>query len=438
MQQPEGGNVRYYQILGLPRTDASPADIKRGYKKMSLKYHPDRNPEDPDATTKFQEVSHAYSVLSQPRLRQVYDSYGDQGLKMYESYMSFAEAEDGSKLPVGPVMLLMLICLSITFIVGLVTAFGIMLLLKLNDSIETSFVILFTPLWVLDAIVLLCIYVAFMAARSRAAAIGIVLVQLLAFTAFEVLLALRQDNTVGLSYAIVFTPLYALEGVLAARAAMAARPSTYDGDRAAGNTLLSYPLYVMRLASWVLARASLYVLLALRLDGTITCLYTIVLLPLWLLVCMEFFLSCASARADSQSERAPVLKQLALGRSVVALFCALILVLLCVKLDAGSVSWMSIFWPLFLASSIYFCCCCCLCCALSLAPRAEVRDVPPPDAGGYVKSDRPLADSDMPTDNRAFDRPDLRQQGESTPLMAAQQGEGYKTGGTVSPPDEGA
>eukprot|EP00966_Prymnesium_polylepis_P254039 5870544-Prymnesium_polylepis.1 len=107
---------------------------------------------------------------------------------------------------------------------------------------------------------------------------------------------------------------------------MAARPSTYDGDRAAGNTLLSYPLYVMRLASWVLARASLYVLLALRLDGTITCLYTIVLLPLWLLVCMEFFLSCASARADSQSERAPVLKQLALGRSVVALFCALILV----------------------------------------------------------------------------------------------------------------
>ena len=55
MQQPEGGNVRYYQILGLPRTDATPADIKKGYKKMSLKYHPDRNPDDPDATTKFQE-----------------------------------------------------------------------------------------------------------------------------------------------------------------------------------------------------------------------------------------------------------------------------------------------------------------------------------------------------------------------------------------------
>ena len=71
--------------------------------------------------------------------------------------MSFAEAEDGSRLPVGPVMLLMLICLSITFVVGLVTAFGIMLLLKLNDNLQTSYVILFTPLWVLDGIVLLCL-----------------------------------------------------------------------------------------------------------------------------------------------------------------------------------------------------------------------------------------------------------------------------------------
>ena len=55
MPNPDPGNVRYYQVLGLTRTDATQDEIKKGYKKMSLRYHPDRNQDDPDATTKFQE-----------------------------------------------------------------------------------------------------------------------------------------------------------------------------------------------------------------------------------------------------------------------------------------------------------------------------------------------------------------------------------------------
>ena len=48
-------NVRHYQSLGLKRTDATPEEIKRGYHDMSRKTHPDRNQDDPDSTSKFQE-----------------------------------------------------------------------------------------------------------------------------------------------------------------------------------------------------------------------------------------------------------------------------------------------------------------------------------------------------------------------------------------------
>lgn len=110
-------NVRYYQILGLKRTDATPEQIKRAYREMAVKTHPDRNQNDPDSTTKFQEVSQAYTILSSKRMRQVYDSYGEQGLKMYESYLSFAESDDGHKLPIGPVMMLLLACFGVSLLV---------------------------------------------------------------------------------------------------------------------------------------------------------------------------------------------------------------------------------------------------------------------------------------------------------------------------------
>ena len=61
-------NIRHYQSLGLKNTGASLEEVKRAYKKLSLRYHPDRN-SDPSATAKFQEISTAYNVLSTPRKR---------------------------------------------------------------------------------------------------------------------------------------------------------------------------------------------------------------------------------------------------------------------------------------------------------------------------------------------------------------------------------
>ena len=72
----------YYKILGVSKS-ASAADIKRAYRKLSLKYHPDKNPA-PDAATKFAEIAAAYDVLSDPEKRETYNRGGEDAVKMQE------------------------------------------------------------------------------------------------------------------------------------------------------------------------------------------------------------------------------------------------------------------------------------------------------------------------------------------------------------------
>lgn len=70
----------YYEVLGVGR-DAGEQEIKTAYRKMALQYHPDRNPDNPEAEEKFKEASEAYSVLSDPQKRASYDRFGHAGLQ---------------------------------------------------------------------------------------------------------------------------------------------------------------------------------------------------------------------------------------------------------------------------------------------------------------------------------------------------------------------
>ncbi len=67
----------YYEVLGVSRT-ANDAEIKRSYRTLAVKFHPDKNPDDPHAEEKFKECAEAYAVLSDAQKRAAYDRYGHQ------------------------------------------------------------------------------------------------------------------------------------------------------------------------------------------------------------------------------------------------------------------------------------------------------------------------------------------------------------------------
>jgi len=78
-------NINLYEVLGLAK-DASPEEIKKAYRKMALKYHPDKNPDDPEATEKFKQINHAHTILSDPSKKEIYDRYGTMGLYIAEQF----------------------------------------------------------------------------------------------------------------------------------------------------------------------------------------------------------------------------------------------------------------------------------------------------------------------------------------------------------------
>src|SRR5436853_5850157 len=70
----------YYEVLGLNR-DASEEDIKKAYRKLAMKWHPDRNPDNPKSEERFKEAKEAYEILADPAKRSAYDQFGHAGVE---------------------------------------------------------------------------------------------------------------------------------------------------------------------------------------------------------------------------------------------------------------------------------------------------------------------------------------------------------------------
>ena len=74
-----------YQILEIPKT-ATSEEIKKTYRRLALKYHPDKNPNNPEAAEKFKEINRAHAILTDLTKRNIYDNYGSLGLYVAEQF----------------------------------------------------------------------------------------------------------------------------------------------------------------------------------------------------------------------------------------------------------------------------------------------------------------------------------------------------------------
>ena len=82
----------FYEILGVDRS-AGEEEIKKAYRKLAFQFHPDRNPDDDEAESKFKEAAEAYDVLRDPEKRQRYDRFGHAGVDG-NGYSGFSSNED--------------------------------------------------------------------------------------------------------------------------------------------------------------------------------------------------------------------------------------------------------------------------------------------------------------------------------------------------------
>jgi len=227
-QQLENAPNELYVILCIPE-DADKQTIKLAYKKLAMEYHPDQNPNNPDAVAEFQEIQAAYEILANPEKKKIYDKFGRDAVERYAD-MKNMTPEQVQLFLAEQNMALILWIFACVLVITL--AFPVLLSYRLdNDLGDTSWLVIFIPVYVLLGIVFFFFHLGFLGALicspvptednaemppflkgKRRLLLTFLLVGLPLYCclSFSIMLPLRLNGSINYAWRYIFIPIYYL------------------------------------------------------------------------------------------------------------------------------------------------------------------------------------------------------------------------------------
>jgi len=379
-----------YLTLGV-RKNATEEEIKKAYRRLALRFHPDKNP---NAADQFKTITHAYEILSDPKKRSVYDKYGEMGVNMMDSVAGFLFDPDIE----GP---LCFVFTAISISIILLILFFTFLSMKVDGKLQWSFGVVFIPIWIVDLVVFGVLvaqtkkepteddendeeeFVDDPESREQARekrkqqqrrlhrvrnflAIAYIL---LVFT-FQILIVLRADGVIDWPAAYVFIPYFIIEIIhmfpnIIEYIVILRTSRVYDNN---GNPSLKLKIKMFfEIFWWLLIRVALAILIVLKIDNVITVPWGIVFLPLYLIglryalwILWQWLALRKAEPLQSRLKIDVIVSAIAFG--VVGTLSYTVIGLLASRLDGNiGIKLSSILIPVFIVLSLFFCCtCCCL------------------------------------------------------------------------------
>jgi hypothetical protein len=385
-------NRDFYKALGIQR-NANQEEIKKAYRKMALKYHPDKAGSGAEVADQFELVQKAYETLSDVKLKRVYDQYGEKGLQMLQQMGEYAPFID-------PEVLLQInrIFTGFSFVVALLILFPSLLSARIEENIMWSYILVFIPLFIVDAILLVFIITASFekqdddvrleSDRSKSTIFKVLtIVYVGLFCIFQFLICAKLDGITLASWWMVSIPWFLLElmnwvQITASTAAQASEPF-YESNEASepkfygfwGIVLLcvnNYSMFVVRLV-----QAGLVFW---KLNGA-DCDWRLIFMPTWFMGLIEF-VKISYAIVIARRTMKPEPYRMAIAQMVVFFiwgslfytFMGLLVNRLESSVNLPTVAVILI--PLFIVLGILFCCCCCcLPCTVAAAKQQFDEDM---------------------------------------------------------------
>ncbi|KAI8639222.1 hypothetical protein BD408DRAFT_421747 [Parasitella parasitica] len=384
-----------YETLGITKS-ATADEIKKAYRKLALRYHPDKNP---NSTDKFKEISHAYEVLGDEHKRRVYDKYGELGLQMMDTVVS----------PLFDPQVESMLCtilMSASLLFSLVIIFLAFLTVRIDNLVLWSWSVVWIPAWILNVFVFYCL-VQYILKRTekqenqeqengeteehasrlkqheqhlKIAKNTILMVNFVLALLFQIFIVLRLDGKVMWAACQVFIPYFVYEGIrfcvdcIKALVGCLALVSLKELSR--------MPSFLFKQFWFSALRFCLFLLIPLRIDQIIQCSWGVVFIPLYL-VGMKWALelvyryrvySKMTQPEVAHQGKVTVLAGAVLFCIVSALFYALV-GLIATRLDGYLFIKMgNVFVPLFIVFSFFLCCSgCCLPCLLQVSAISDLE-----------------------------------------------------------------